>query len=273
MYNIIPLFLMLISLIIIISIVVRKFPVLASLDVNTIQAEREAKFKEQIISKRLKRSYLKYYFKIINLIKPAGSSVSDFFKYIYKKLVEFKENYNKQENVKVDIFATIEKLFTEIDDATKNENQDLVEQKYIKIIGFDSKNIKAFKGLGKLYHDRKDYNESKQTFEHALRLLEKELETQESNGTGGENLKEQLSEIYYFLCLVAKDIENFDGSLLNIDKALEIQPNNPRYLDVKLEISIIKKDKNLALEVYEKLAETNPENKKLEELKKKIDEI
>jgi hypothetical protein len=61
--------------------------------------------------------------------------------------------------------------------------------------------------------------------------------------------------------------------LLNARKALEIEPNNPRYLDTILEISIIKKDKVLANETYKRLKEVNPENQKLAEIKEEIAEL
>ena len=76
MYNIIPLFLILISLFAIIIIIIRKFSVLASLDVSTIQSEKEAMFKEQIIGNRLKRNIIRYTSKIKNFLKPAGLELS-----------------------------------------------------------------------------------------------------------------------------------------------------------------------------------------------------
>jgi len=56
----------------------------------------------------------------------------------------------------------------------------------------------------------------------------------------------------------------------SIKRSLEKHPNNPRYLDTMIEISIINKDKISALEAFDKLKEANPDNKKLEEWKKEI---
>ena len=275
MFNIIPLLLILISLGIIISIVVKKFSILANLDVNSIPAEREAKFKEKIIGNRIKRNYIKYYSKFINFLKPLGGVICNFFKLSYKKLLDFKDNYNKEIEVQVDEEKTVEKLFNEAEEAEKNDNLDEAEKKYIELIALDSKNVKAFKNLGKLYFERKDFNESKQTLEHVLRLLEKDYMSEVSEGgeQDREKTNEQLGEVYFYISLVSKSMDNIDGAFVNIDKALEIQPSNPRYLDTKLEISIIKKDKEMAKKTFKKLAETNPENQKLDELKKQIEEL
>ena len=59
----------------------------------------------------------------------------------------------------------------------------------------------------------------------------------------------------------------------NIQEALDLEPNNPRYLDLILDLSIMKKDKESALYYLEKLAEVNPENNKLNELSERIEAI
>jgi len=55
--------------------------------------------------------------------------------------------------------------------------------------------------------------------------------------------------------------------------ALDAEPNNPRYLDLILDLSIMRKDKKLALESWEKLAAANPDNNKLADLRSKIDSL
>ena len=284
MYNIIPLILIIASLAVVIVIVVKKFSSLANLNIETIQAEREAKFKEQIISNRIKRNYYKYYGKILKILRPAFDGTSNFFKWSYAKLVEFKENYNREKKIAgTDSRQTITKLFSDAEDLQKSGDLEKSEGKYIEIISLDSKSFKAFKELGKLYFNRKDFNEAKQTFEHALKLLEHEnlqSNTDVSNGyidkNGLEknvNLNTEIASIYFELTLVSRAMQNPTGALSNINRALSLEPNSPKYLDTKLEISIIRKDKISALESYEKLKEVNPDNQKLEDFKKQIQEL
>src|SRR3989339_285760 len=204
MFNIIPLILILVSLVIIIFLIIKKFSVLANLAIDTIQAEREEKFKNKIISNRIKRNTLRHYMKIVRMVRPILNSAGEMIKKKYNDLVEAKEEYNK------------------------------------KISG-----------------------ESERS--GTVKLFEKE-------GGGAQDFV-KLSDIYFDLASVSRAIESWDNVILNLDKALEIEPNNPRYLDTKLEISIIKKDKKQAQETYKKLAEVNPENQKLNELKKQIDEL
>ena len=134
MFNIIPLVLILISLAVIISIIIRKFPVLANLNIDSIQAEREAKFKEQIIGNRLKRNFFRYYNQVMRFARPVGAKISELLKWGYDKLIEFKDNYNKEEAAVVDADETVKKLFVETEDLLKKEDFETAEKKLIEII-------------------------------------------------------------------------------------------------------------------------------------------
>ncbi|MCD4761545.1 hypothetical protein K8R32_01155 [bacterium] len=280
MFNIIPLILILISLVIIIIIVTRKFSVLAALDVENIPAEREAKFKERIIGNRLKRNFIKYYSRIVRILKPGGIAIAEAVRSGYKKLIEFKENYNKEEIAKEDSPGLVDKLFVEVEDLIKDGNYNEAEQKLIDIIGIDAKSVKSFRKLGEVYFEKKDYEEAKQTYKHALRLLEKERDSIELSEKEEEGKTEalagidsRLAEIYFDVALIDRINNNHVEALNNLGKALKIQPNNPRYLDTKCEISIMEEDKISALDAYEKLKEVNPENQKLADFKHEINEL
>lgn len=279
MFNIIPLIIILISLSIIIVIVVRKFSVLASLDVDTIQEERELKMKEQIIGTRIKRNFFKYYSKIFRFIVPIGEAITKFFRWSYGKLTDYRENYKDSRASQENETALVERLMTEARDLVKRENFEDAEKKYIEIIGLEPRHVRAFKELGQLYYIRKDFNEAKQTYEHVLKLMENELSNSSidraSHGNSPESieLNSQIASIYFEYSLVNKSLETYKEAQKTINQALKIEPNNPRYLDTKLEISIINKDKGSALDAYDKLKEVNPENQKLEDFKKEIDEI
>jgi len=273
MFNIIPFILILASLSIIIIIVVRKFSVLATLDLETIQAEKEIKFKEQIIASRLKRNYFKYYNKILKFIKPIGFIISSIFSWVYKKLVDFKENYNIEKAPLADPKVKIDSLFSEAKELEEKEDVGAVEKKLIEIISFDSKNIKAFRWLAEIYHKEKNYSEAKQTLLHILKLIESDEEKKVDINDFSDEIKDvdlYRASIYFKIALIEKDANNFSSSFEYINKTLEIEPNNPRYLDMKLEICIINKERQEAENTLERLKKANPDNKKLEEIEEQI---
>jgi uncharacterized protein HemY len=82
-----------------------------------------------------------------------------------------------------------------------------------------------------------------------------------------------LQEIYFALSYLEKKAGNIDASYDNILEALELEPSSPRYLDLILDLSIIKKDKASAWQYLNRLSEANPQNQKLEDRRKEIEEI
>lgn len=275
MWDVISFILIFVSLGVITAIVVRKFSVLASLDVENIKEEREAKFKEQIISNRLKRNYRKYSLRFVRIITPLITSMGEFFKNIYKKLVSIKEEEEKNIAVEsnMDDDEGIEKLFREADELVTEEDLTGAEKKYIEIIAIESKNIMAFKKLAKLYFERKDYTEAKQSLEHAIRLTEN---SSDFSGNEAENLDEpkiNLSAMYFDLALISKATDIPEEAMQNINKSLSLEPNNPRYLDTKFDICIMNEDKEEARLVFEKMRESNPENQKLPEMEEQLSKL
>jgi len=262
MYNIIPLVLILMSLSIIIFIVVKKFSVLANVDIANIKSEQEAIFKEQIISNRLKRNAMKWSSWFIKASRVISAKIVVFSKWFYNKLHELKERYKSEEVLPIGNRAEkIKELFAEVEEFLAQSEYDIAEKKLVDIIGLDSQNLEAFKKLGQLYIDNKNYEDAKQTLGHILKLAK---ETEE---------EPELSKIYFDLFSISRALDDLDEALVNIKEALIIEPNNPRYLDNMLETSIIKKDKALALETYKKLGTINPENKKLKDFKKQISQL
>lgn len=287
MYNIIPLLLILTSLSVIIVIVFRKFSVLAALDMENIPAEKEAKFKERIISNRLKRNFIKYLAKISLILEPLSRLIGGYLKSRLFKLYQAKNIYEADE--KAYGSGKIDQLFSQAEEFKKSGDLALAEKNYIKIIGLDSKNLKAFKELGRIYFEKKEFEEAKQTFEHILKLKKDNEEVYDNLAQIAKekgNLKEardeylrslhinkQNAQTLFSLAEVYRAMGRPAEAARNLKKALKIEPANPKYLDTMLEISIIMKDKALAFSSYKKLAETNPENNKLEEFKRQIDEM
>lgn len=282
--------LILISLSIIIVIVSRKFSALANLDVANIPAEKEAKFKARIISNRLKRNIIKYWSKSSRFLSPLGLSTGNYLKSRLRKLYQAKSDYQaKAKGESVSSEQKIEELFIQAEEFKKHDDLDSAENKYIAIIGLDSKNLKAFKDLGRVYFEKKQYEEAKQTFEHILKLKADDEDTYENLASIAKekgdldearddylksiNINKQNAQTHFSLALVYQAMAKWPEAIRSLKKALKIEPANPRYLDTMLEISIIVKDKALALSAYQKLFEANPENNKIAEFKKQIDEL
>lgn len=260
MPTIISIILIAICLVVILFIIIKKFPALAILDVDNIPGQKETQFKDKIMKARLERDLAKWG-KVFLKIKKIIDRFS-FLKVLYLRLKTLADHYKKakplswaerQERIKV--------LLEESETAEKEENLEAAEEKLIEVIRLDNQNLKAFRQLGDIYFLGKKYHEAKQTLEHALKLAIT------------LKAKEDESEINFALAEISQDLDNLDAALNYIREALEIEANNPRYLDLLLELSIIKKDKKSAQEALEKFEAVNPENNKLNDWRERIEKI
>lgn len=268
MPTMLPLVIIGIAVAIILTIVVRKFPALAILDVESLPGQKESKFKEQIMKSRVERdlSAMSGFFGRLWLFlsKQAG----DILKTYQDRLKKVKASY--QAAVKIswsDKQQQIKKLLLEAEEAVRQEEDAEAEEKLLTAISLDQKNLSAFFRLGRLYESQRKWAEARETLNYSLKLSLKKPEA-------GDEAPEVLpQEIYFLLAEVEKESGNLDAALDNIQEALELEPASPRYLDLILDLSIIKKDRILAAEYWQKLAAVNPDNQKLGDWQKKIEEL
>ncbi len=262
MYNLIPLILILISLFIIIIIIAKKFSILVNLDVNTIPSVKGTQFKERIVGSKIKRNFFKWTSRITKILNQIGVKIVQLSRQFYEKIYNQKEDLDKK--LKYNDNETdeerINKLFLEIEHIGADGDMNKIEKILIKIIGIDSKNINAFEKLGDMYFSDKRYTEARETYKHILKLVDDEDIDKQAN-------------IYFDLSLVSKSDNKIDDAVENIKKAINLNPNNPRYLDTMFELSIMTKDKKTATTTYNKLFSVNPENKKLSSMKDELNNL
>jgi len=258
-YDIIPLVITIGCLVGIIIIIVRKFPVLASIDIESIKSEREAKQKEKIIASRLERKVESFKKGIFSLIIPIILKIKRIFKEKYNKISDWEKRHSKKkiapkltpEEKEIEI----KKLFFTADELIKKEKAEEAEKIFIEIISLDHKNIEAYKKLGNLYFEQKNYDYAIETLQYILKLNPRDIEVLIDLGTLLKQKGENTKALKFF------------------SKAVELEPTKPKSLDFLTDISIIIGNKELAENALQKLREVNPENKKIEEFEERIKDI
>jgi len=268
MLNIFSFVLIVVCLVVILTIIFKKFPALAILDVNNMPGEKEANFKERIIKQKVERDLAVWGGAFARVWLSISRYVSKFLKNSQDQLKKVKLSYKNANKIPlVERRKMIKDLFISYSDLIKKESLNEAEEKLVEIISLDQKNLSAFFKLASLYDEQKKWSEARQTYEYALKLAR-----QHKND---ETIMEELTiqEIYFSLAWVEKETGDVDAALENIREALDIEGNSPRYLDLILDLSIIKKDKELAMASLEKLASVNPENNKLSDWQEKINSL
>jgi len=267
-YDIIPIILIILSLAVIIVIILRRLPDLKVIDTSTIAEVRENQAKKKILLERLSRKTGELKLKFLPVLRKSLKSSDAFIKKMYGKILEMEKSYEKKEQTgqTVAVSESTVKLFEQAQNHLKNNDLDEAEKIYLEIIGRDSKNLSAYRGLGDIYIRKKDYGQAAETF----RFLNSYLENFESLD---EEKKQLRSASLFNLAEINFNLSNYKAAKGFLAKALHLDPHNPKYLDLMTEICIILKDKKAALNRLEQLKKSNPENEKINELASKIKEI
>ncbi len=163
------------------------------------------------------------------------------------------------------------------------------ERFFIEVIKTNPREVEAYRGLGKTYLAMEKLKEAKETFEFLAKLKPDEDRVYnylgmvaEAQGKKAEairyfeeavRLNDKLAVRFYDLGRMYASVKRPAAALRNFARAAEIEPNNPKYLDQLLEMSIITGDVDLAREIYDRLRLTNPDNQKLPGFKQRIEEM
>ncbi len=271
MFYIISAIIFLLGLIGCLAIIGRKFALLANIDVAEIQAEKNALLKQQIIASQLKRRFGNAGLFFTKVIKPLSRLLRNGFDWIYDSLNAWQRSQaNKQAILGQEIEKRIDALLFEAEELVKDDRLDAAEKKYIEIIGLDATNFRAFRDLSDVYYKNQNLNEARQTLEHALRLRRKSAADPHIENAEIPKNDLELAQAHFLLAAIHEGQEDYGRAILQIKKALKIEPNSPRYLDRLIEVSILKKDKIAALDALKKLEMANPENQKLANFRERI---
>jgi len=266
MITTISIILIVIGLLIIAMIILKKFPALAILDVENIPGQKEARFKEEIIKKRLERDFSRWGHIFISIWHFLSFIISGPLHKAHTKLKEIKDISRRSQKMTLSQRREhIRSLFRSAEDSLKIGELDRAEASLIEIVSLEQKNLPAFFELADVYSAGKKWAEARQTLGHALKLCKASKEHFEGDIT--------LQKIYFSMALVNESLGDYKEALDNIAEALELEPNSPRYLDLAITLAIELKNKEYASEMLERLREVNPENAKLVEIAEEVSQI
>lgn len=285
-YNYIAIGVIIASMGIIIYIISRKFPVISSINTDTLQKHRQNKVKKEIIEHRLKRKLTA--FKLTSLFKKdhegeaqdKGSLLGN----LYKSLKGLEKRYQAKikaiEPQEEDSVAKNKSLvLKEAESLIAEDKLKEAEDKFIEAVSLDNKFIAAYEGLAELYQKMKDPEHAKEIYQYLIKIHatdDQEALTPKSDRINGNDpaqlvsLNSQVAGYHFELGEVYLALDEADSALASLKEAAKLEPNNPRILDALVALGISLKDKALAKMYYDQLKEANPANDKLKELQKEI---
>ena len=297
MYNILAFLLIALSLLVILVVIIRKFPQLALIDVESLPEVKEEKKKDEYLLKKFEQKK-----KMKGMGKQSFVSFITWFKRLQLKfrmyvgfierqvLTHAQRKRMPQTPEEFDqTMAEVKKLLNEAQQASEQDKLDIAESKYIAIIRLDARNIEAYRGLGDVYFRQGQLEEAAQTCQFLLHIDKKDdaahiqmAKIAEAQGDIDEAishyqqailLNDNIATRFAKLASLLKEGGQREGALESIQQAVELEPENPKYLDNLVELAILVSDKKLAEQGFQQLRMVNPENQKLDLLREKIEKI
>lgn len=265
---------------IILSIIVRHWHVLSSIDVDALPQTRDAKTKKRIMSDRLRRQFHGVTATMKTRAEPLSELVRERTAGLRNAFWDALETLSKKR--KRDVLdkeeeatpsSRVERTLAAAETLFEDEKFEEAEKRYIDIIAQDAKNLDAYEGLSWVYVRQKEWSSAQEVLEfltaHLHELCRKENIDPSVQSTCEMRLAKSLME----LSNVYRMRENKEAAERSIIEAVELQPQNPKFLDAMLEMYIILAKKREARAALSRLRDANPENQKLEEFEARIENL
>jgi len=268
MLNLTAFLIIIVSLTVIIIILSRKFPLLKHIELELVDREKKAKY--LLVEQRLKRNIDKIKERIkLNSLIQNGSKVIDNVKSFVQILDSAKKEYlSRLKNAKRkknetgappnDQSVNDERLAA-IRQLVQQNNLEDAEKMIFELIKNDPKNLEAYKMLGDMYFDKKNFVHAEATLEHILQL--------------GQRLKKIKALDYLQLAKVKLLLDKADEALQIAKKAVSLEPSNPKILHFLTKICILTRQKDLAWKYYIRLKKINGENSGLDDLLEELKKL
>ena len=270
-YYIIPSVVMVISLGVILWLVWRKLPRLAALNIESISEEKALAVKNRIMLDRLKRKALVFKQLTIQVLQPLKASARQLLDRIAAQVSKLEQAAQQKDRplTGVEVKQSVNDRLAQADQLLEHGDYSVAEEAFIQVLNLDAQNATAYQSLIKVYLATKDYKKAKETCRYLIKLLTKKGPAVDASPERGNRLASLYADLGWVYELEGRK----QLAAANYEKAIEIEPSNPRFLDLLLKISIMLKRKDRAWATFNALKDADPDNKKLPELKDEIEKI
>lgn len=277
LFVLIPSVIILLALIYAGFIVIRKFPLMSNINVDTIPEEKEMLVKKKILIDRLSRKTSDKMQKMTSMFDALWRFSQKRFRVWYQKAVDMDRKYRRKYRPILDeknLSHTTENLLDQADDQFDMENLASAEKRFIEVLALDPHNYKAYKGLACIYAQKKEHKQAKEVLLYMVKLnIREQKKISINDGVTQDSfvlLQEELAEVYYDLGVIAEYENDLQLAFDYFNESVRLRSQNPKYLDALLDAAISCGKKAVAIEVFCVLKKVNADNKKLDEFCERI---
>ena len=278
----------------ILFIVFRKFPQIAAIDVKRVPGAKDTAVKRKILEERLRRDIGKRVFSLKNFFGWERLNFNKVLQVWQDRLLQLEREYRRL--IHKDLSTQVQKTKV-LGDLVSNAKTYIDQGEYqkaeellIDALSLNEHSSEAYFMLAQVYQQKKELDHARETLEYLLRLTHNEdpkvyqslaqLSVERGNLREAEedylrsiSLDENNYQYYFQLAGIYRDLEEFEKALEAAKKSLLLAPNNPKVLDFLVEVSIVMKDAEQGRDFLDRLIEVNPENQKVDNLRKRLEEL
>lgn len=245
MVTFIVLILVLVALGIIVLIVARKFPQLASLHIEESSYDKLKQLKKNLVLSRITRSVHATKKKII--APETWQRIQYLVRQSYARLKMLEEKY-RTNTADMKIRILLKRGLSNIID-----DPELAEQCFLDVITLDPRNLDAYEGLSQIYLERKNMHEANEIADFLVKL-------------------NPAAKGRYFFAMAQAFLQTGDKAEAwkYALQSIDTEPANPKYLDFIIELAILEGNAREGVEYLKRLWTVNPENAKLVDFEERL---
>lgn len=292
MIDLIILGILLLSLVAMGVTIVRKFPLLASIETKagaSLLHQRKTDLLEQRLTRKMRQGWTV----LSQRAKPVSAVTRQWWGTVHKKLVDLEHEYkvrslpvllNRVQRRKVD--SEISGLIDQARALLHDGEMAASEAKALQAIRLEPRSVPAFEFLAELYMQTKEYGQAKEVYRYLLKLTGESDAIYEHLGEADAaegHLTEAVDEFKHAIDLnrtvtayhldlahAERQLGNWTEALAAIEEATRLEPNSPKVLDEYIEVAMGAGKRQFAQAALEKIRDVNPENSKIADWEQKI---
>lgn len=240
--------------------VVRKIPALSSLNVYEGGEAREVKVKAALLEQRLRRELVSSFAALRERLVPFLHWMGSRMRAIKAWGIALEARYQQtleeeRRRVTPAMPKSPNELLGEAATLMEKEKYEEAEASLVRVIALEPKSIPAFKLLARLYTMKREFDHVREVDEFLLKI-------------DGHQ-----ADVYADLGISLLALGDPELALDAVEKAVELEEGNPKYLDQLLELAILLKRRSIAESTLKLLEEANPENEKIPVFATRIKEL
>ena len=257
------------------GLVWRKLPVLKLTNPSQVAGAHAKEVKRQLVELRLKRQLVELGKWLRVKLSPLLARVQNMNWGARWRALE--ASVSERLRARAPEVRTLEDFLAQADEQLSGGELAVAEQSYLEALRLEPHCLPAYQGLGDVYLEARDYEQAREVYEYLVRRGSAQVSAlglaRVASGQG--KLEEARGQYLASLSIstavqprlelarILRELGRLGEAIEQVKEARAFEPNNPKILDIFIELSILNGQPEQAQEALGVLRQVNPENNKI----------